>query len=125
MFSVRSTGSTKNTERFLQNMSKFNPRDALQTSGKIGVDALRFSTPVDSGLASESWSYEVFKTRKGWTVAWNNSNVENGFPVALMRQYGHATGTGGYVPGKDYINPAMKPVFDKTTADLWKAVTSA
>ena len=87
--------------------------------------ALSAATPRASGIAAESWYCEVIQTRSGWTIAWSNSNIENGFPVAVMLQYGHGTGTGGWVEGKDYINPALKPIFDQIADKAWKAVTSA
>lgn len=123
--SFSSSGSFDNFERWLRKSSSPNVRSALEAIGKEGVIALQSATPVDSGIAASSWSYEVRKTRGGWEVVWNNSDIENGFPVAIMLQYGHGTGTGGYVRGQDYINPAMKPIFDKFVDRIGKAVTSA
>lgn len=105
-------------------MVKFDVRSILETYGKAGVDALESATPADTGLAGNSWGYEITQTGSGWTVGWKNSNVENGFPVALMIQLGHGTGTGGYISGRDYINPAMRPIFDKIAEQAWKAVTA-
>lgn len=89
------------------------------------MSALAAATPVESGLASASWSYRIKKSRASCTIEWLNKDVETGFPVAIMLQYGYSTGTGGYVAGIDYINPAMKPVFDNIRDQVWKAVTSA
>jgi len=97
----------------------------MNKCGEEGVYALANSTPSDSGLSADSWHYKVEKSGKSYSIAWYNSDVENGFPVAIMLQYGYGTGTGGYVQGQDYINPAIKPVFDKISNDVWKAVTAA
>jgi len=83
------------------------------------------SVPKDSGLAADSWNYEIERSATSVAIKWTNSDTENGFPVAIMLQYGYGTGTGGYVQGKDYINPAMKPIFDNIATQVWKAVTSA
>lgn len=106
-------------------MQKLDVRKILETNAQIGVDALESATPRDTGLAANSWGYEITQAGGTWTVTWTNSDVENGFPVAIMIQYGHGTGTGGYIQGQDYINPAIKPIFDKIAEQIWKAVTSA
>lgn len=98
---------------------------SLDAYAREGVTALSSATPIDSGLASTSWGYKVEASPGSATITWTNTDVENGFPVAIMLQYGYGTGTGGYVQGKDYINPAMKPVFDHIADKVWKAVTSA
>lgn len=120
-----SSGSFKNTESFLTNAPHVNVRAVLESCGQAGVRALSAATPQETGTAARSWYYEVKRTRGGWTVTWSNSDVENGFPVAVMLQYGHGTGSGGYVQGKNYINPALKPIFDEIADKAWKAVTSA
>lgn len=125
MFYLESKGSFDKTERYLRNLSKLNIDDILKSCGQQGVNALKIATPVDTGLTSQSWGFEVKRTSGAVEIVWTNSDVENGFPVAIMLQYGHGTGTGGYVQGIDYINPAMKPVFDKIAETVWKAVTSA
>lgn len=125
MITLTSSGSFSNLERFLDKAEKLDIRSVLEAGGKMGVDALSNATPVDSGLARTSWSYEVQITAAGYSLVWTNDNVENGFPVVIMLQYGHGTGTGGYVRGRDFINPAIKPVFDKIANDIWKAVTTA
>jgi hypothetical protein len=119
------SGSFSNTESFLKSVSKLDIPGILQSCARDGVNALARATPVDSRLASSSWGYEVSSSGGGCTISWTNSDVENGFPVAIMLQYGYGTGTGGYVQGRDYINPAMKPVFDMIADKVWKAVTSA
>jgi hypothetical protein len=125
MFSITTSGSFKNTESFLQSMMKFDFRRIVEPYAKEGVAALAAATPRDSGVTAESWSYEITGDRKHFTITWVNRDVENGFPVAIMLQYGYGTGTGGYVQGRDYINPAIQPIFDKISNEVWKAVTSA
>jgi hypothetical protein len=98
---------------------------SLVSGAQEGVRALAAATPMESGLASDSWDYEIEKSGRAVTIKWTNVDVESGFPVAIMLQLGYGTGTGGYVQGRDYINPAMKPVFDSIEAKVWKAVTSA
>jgi hypothetical protein len=125
VFSLVSKGSFKNTEAYLRKLSKLDISSALHAGGQEGVSALASATPIDSGLASYSWDYEVKNAGGVYSITWTNSDIENGFPVAIMLQYGYGTGTGGYVQGQDYINPAMKPIFDKIADRVWKAVTKA
>lgn len=124
MISVQSSGSTKKTEDFLLSLKKLNIRSLLEAAGEEGVQALSAATPKESGLAASSWYYRIEQTNTGVGITWYNSDVENGFPVAIMLQYGYATGTGGFVAGRDYINPAMRPIFDRLSNDIWKAVNS-
>ena len=91
--------------------------------GKRGVDALSAATPVKTGLASKSWYYTIKKTKDSTTISFNNSDIENGVPIAIILQYGHATKNGGWVEGRDYINPSIQPIFDEITKDAWKEVT--
>ena len=125
MISYSSSGSFDNTRRFLERMKKLSIMDILQECGQMGVAALNENTPKDTSLAANSWSYKVEKRGHIYSISWNNTDVENGYPVAIMIQYGHGTGTGGWVQGQDYINPAMRPVFDNITERVWKAVTTA
>lgn len=125
MITFESSGSFKNTESFLYKLMRQDVMSVLDAYGQAGVQALIDNTPVDSGLAAASWDYEIYKTQSGYGITWTNSDIENGFPVAIMLQYGHGTGTGGYIQGQDYINPAMKPIFDRIAEKVWKAVTSA
>lgn len=122
---IESKGSFKKVESYLLNAPKADIRPILESCGREGVQALSSGTPVRSGITAGSWYYKVNKTNYGWEVAWYNSNIEDGFPVAIMIQYGHGTGTGGYVQGQDYINPELKPIFDKISDKIWKAVTTA
>jgi hypothetical protein len=125
MFSFSSTGDWGNTEAFLRKLQKLNVDAALQAAGTKGVAALAKATPRDSGLAANSWTFKIAKSSGGVEIDWTNTDDESGFKVALMIQYGHGTGTGGYVHGIDYINPAMRPIFDEIAETVWKAVTSA
>lgn len=125
MISVTSSGSFDHTEAYLNKLAKFDPRPIFEKAGQDGVRALSSATPIDSGIAKNSWTYKVTGGRGRVTIEWHNTDVESGFPVAIMLQYGHGTGTGGYVQGKDYINPAMRPIFDSIANEVWKAVTSA
>lgn len=118
-------GSWSETEDFLRNAPRTDIRATLERIAAEGVRALQAATPYDTGLASISWYYEVFRRKDGWEIVWSNSNQEDGFPVPIMLQYGHGTGTGGYVRGRDYINPALQPIFDRIRDEAWKAVTSA
>ena len=97
----------------------------LNKYGAVGQSALAAATPRESGLAASSWTYNVEKTRGSWQIVWRNTDLEKGFPVAIMLQYGYGTGTGGYVQGRDYINPAIRPVFDQIAKAVWEEVTRA
>jgi len=122
-FVVKRSG--RRTEDSLRKMRSGNIYKSLDAAAKMGVNALASAVPKDSGLAADSWSYTVENSRGSVSITWTNNDVENGFPVAIMLQYGYGTGTGGYVQGRDYINPAMKPVFDDIADQVWRAVTSA
>lgn len=119
-----SGGFTK-TERFLNRMKRREYLNVLDEFGRDGVQALRNATPVDSGATVEAWDYEIKRTRDCTEIVWTNSNINDGVPIAVILQYGHGTGTGGYVQGRDYINPAIRPIFDKIAEKAWKVVTSA
>ena len=125
MLSYSTSGSFDKTEAFLRKMSTLHIDQILNAEAQKGVVALSRATPKESGRAAISWGYKIQKTNSSVTIGWTNSDIENGYPVALMIQYGHGTGTGGYVQGQDYINPAMRPIFDSIAQTVWKAVTSA
>lgn len=125
MISFSSSGSFAKTERFLAAMMAGKQYASLEAEAQKGVAALSDATPVDSGRAATSWSYEIQRSGRGVTITWLNTDIEEGFPVAIMLQYGYATGTGGYVQGQDYINPAMRPIFDQIADKVWKVVTSS
>jgi hypothetical protein len=118
-------GNFNKTEKFLSAMRRAEMFSVLETYGKEGVAALAAATPTESGETAGAWDYKVSKSSGRATIEWTNSHVVNGVPIAIILQYGHGTGTGGYVQGRDYINPAIKPVFDKIADRAWKAVTSA
>lgn len=123
--STSSSGGFDKTEGWLRKLQKLDIGAIAQAGATRGVRALAQATPRDSSLAAASWGSEVKTTKNTTTIIWTNSNLENGFPVVIMLQYGHGTGTGGYVSGRDFINPAIKPIFDEIAQSVWKAVTSA
>lgn len=125
MISFNVTGSFQDLERFLRKVSHLNILAIMDSCGQAGVEALQAATPVDTGLAAGSWGYDVQAKGGSYSISWTNTDIESDFPVAIMLQYGYSTGTGGYVQGRDYINPAMKPIFDEIADKVWKAVTSA
>lgn len=122
---ITQKGSFSKSISSLNNMLKVDINAILQASGQDGVRALEDATPFESGLAAASWHYVVESRNGSHTIVWTNSDVENGFPVVIMLQYGYGTGTGGYVQGRDFINPAIRPIFDMIADRVWKAVTSA
>lgn len=123
MFSFEYKGGG-DTEAWLKKMARQEIFEALSHFGQAGVDALAAATPFETGETSRGWSYEIISDYKSWSIIWNNSHVEAGTPVVILLQLGHGTGTGGYVEGRDFINPALRPIFDRITAEAWKAVTS-
>ena len=125
MLTFETRGSLDKTEKFLNRMSKGDILRTVERYAQLGVDALSSATPVDTGLTAASWGYKIESTRGNISIVWTNSNTAGGKPVAILLQYGHGTGTGGFVQGVDYINPALKPVFDKIANNVWKAVTTA
>jgi hypothetical protein len=125
MITFTFTGDFNHIEAFLDRASKLDILGIMDSCGADGVAALTSATPVDTGLAAGSWSYDTEASNGVYRISWTNTDIENDFPVAIMLQYGYGTGTGGYVQGRDYINPAMKPIFDEIADKVWKAVTSA
>lgn len=122
---ITSKGDFNNTFRFLKKMSNFKVNKILDKYGAMGVSALAAATPVDSGLTANSWGYEISVEKEGATIHWTNTNQNNGVYIAVILQYGHGTGTGGYVQGRDYINPAIRPVFDKIAEEAWMEVVNS
>lgn len=120
---VTNRGSFKNAEDFGRRIKARTYLRPLAKYGPIGVAALSGATPVESGRTAESWYYEVVDRPGYFAIHWYNSDVENGFHVAVMLQYGHATRNGGFVHGRDYINPAIQPIFDQMAQDMWREVT--
>jgi hypothetical protein len=123
MVVFKHTGDFKNTEKFLTNATKTNLRRVLEVYGVEGVRVLANATPVDSGETAGSWGYEINVSKGSYSISWTNANVNNGVSVAIVLQYGHATRNGGYVQGRDYINPAIRPIFDKMAEKAWEEVT--
>jgi len=123
MISISHKGNFNNTERFLKGSKEIDFINLLNEYGKRGVDALRQATPIDSGMTSDSWKYEIHTSKGSYKVIWTNDNINQGIPIAILIQYGHATKNGGYVEGRDFINPAMKPIFDSMANELWREVT--
>lgn len=125
MIRFKQRGNFNNIDRFLAKMKRGDLFKSLEKYGRIGVSALSASTPVRSGKTASSWDYEVRITRSSASINWTNSNINDGVNIAVIIQYGHGTGTGGYVQGIDYINPAMQPTFQQIADAVWKEVTSA
>lgn len=117
-------GNFNRVERFLNRVSDREYLNVLDHYGQMGVEALSKATPVDTGLTASSWTYEIERNRDQTTISWLNTNTNQGVNIAVILQYGHGTGTGGYVQGRDYINPAMRPVFDKIANQAWREVSS-
>jgi hypothetical protein len=124
VISLESSGSFRNIQQFLLRMQNGEVYAALDSYAQQGVAALSAATPVDSGETARAWSYEISHRGGSWSIEWTNGHVNDGEVIAILLQYGHGTGTGGFVQGRDYINPAMRPIFDRISADVWKAVSS-
>ena len=125
MFSFKQSGNFNNIEKFLKFESDVKNFPNLDRYGREGVAALMAATPVDSGKTALSWDYEIVENQGSIAINWTNSNVNDGVSVALILQYGHGTGNGGYVKGIDYINPALKPLFEKIADSAWEEVVKA
>lgn len=124
LISLEVTKDSNKTENFLKKaLQVFEKKFIFDKYGKIGVEALRKETPKDSGLTADSWYYEIKENKGSTTIEWNNSHVNKNVNIAVIIQTGHGTGTGGYVKGIDYINPAMRPVFQEIADNLWREVT--
>ena len=123
MISFRQKGDFSEFTRFLEKAKNALRLGDLDRYGREGVAALASATPVDSGLTAKSWYYKVEHKDGSAVISFHNSNIQNGVPIAIILQYGHGTGTGGWVQGRDYINPAIQPIFDKITNDAWREVT--
>lgn len=120
----RQKGDFGKTAKFLKHAGRKNLDALLTHYGEKGVEALADATPKRTGKTAASWSYKVTKSEKSITITWSNSNIVNGVPIAVVLQYGHGTRHGGYVQGVDYINPAMKPIFDEIAWAAWEEVRS-
>lgn len=116
-------GDFSKTSRYFEKVKAAARLDILEEYGRKGVAALASATPVDSGLTASSWYYEISSQKGSSTISFHNSNVQHGVLIAIIIQYGHGTGTGGWVEGRDYINPAIQPIFDEIANKAWREVT--
>lgn len=123
MISFRQKGDFSKLNSYLERLKGVLKFSELDKYGRRGVEALRSMTPVDSGLTANSWYYEIERTGDSASLRFLNSNINDGVSIAIILQYGHATKNGGYVEGRDYINPAIRPIFDQIAEEAWKEVT--
>jgi hypothetical protein len=123
MISFTEKGSFNNTERYLTRLKTAELYAVLNKYGTMGVNVLSNATPVDSGITAGSWYYTIEQRRGYYSIRWHNRHDVNGTPLAVMLQYGHGTGTGGYVEGRDFIMPAIRPIFEQMANDAWREVT--
>lgn len=123
MIQIRQKGDFSKLTRYLERI-KGSPRIGdLEKYGQAGVSALASATPVDTGLTSSSWYYEIKREGETISISFANSNIQNGVPIAIILQHGHGTRNGGWVEGRDYINPAIQPIFDQIADSAWKEVS--
>jgi hypothetical protein len=123
MIKFRQKGDFSKLTRFLEKAKEAVRLEDLDKYGREGVAALASATPVDSGLTADSWRYEITNKQGSAKITFYNSNIQNGVPIAIILQYGHGTRNGGWVQGRDYINPAIQPIFDKIVNEAWREVT--
>lgn len=122
MIKISHRGSLNKTENFVLKLSKRDYLKVLDYYGKLGVEVLSEATPKDSGRTAASWDYKIIQNRNTSRIVFTNSNVVDGYPIAILLQYGHGTRNGGWVEGRDYINPAIQPIFDEIANNMWKEV---
>lgn len=125
MISFTQKGDFSKVMKYLERAKEAARLGILDKYGREGVAALAAATPIDSGETSKSWSYKIERKRDSAAIVFYNSHVQNGVPIAIILQYGHGTRNGGWVEGRDYINPAIQPIFDRILAELWREVTKA
>lgn len=123
MITFRQKGDFSKTTQYFEHLKEFMKLGILDKYGREGVEALSSATPVESGVTAASWYYEIEHSKDSAAISFSNSHVNQGVPIAIILQYGHGTGTGGWVQGRDYINPAIQPLFDKIAEEAWKEVT--
>ena len=123
MITFRQKGDFSKLSRYLERLREAAKIGVLDKYGRAGVDALKSATPVKSGKTASSWTYEIERKNGSVSIIFNNTNIKKGVPIAIILQYGHGTGTGGWVQGRDYINPAIQPIFDKLADEAWREVT--
>lgn len=124
MIEFVASGSTDKTEAWLRKMGSGSIFANLSKFGQEGVNALAAATPKETGETANSWTYEIVQDATSWSIIWGNTHIEDGRPIAVLLQYGHGTGSGGYVQGRDYINPALQGLFDRIADEAWRAVTA-
>lgn len=124
MITFRHKGDFSKAMRYLERVKEAVCGVDFSKYGQAGVDALASATPVDTGLTANSWYYKIEKSNGSTTISFHNSNIQNGVQIAIILQYGHGTRNGGWVQGRDYINPAIRPLFDKIVNDAWREVTN-
>lgn len=123
MITFRQKGDFSKVTRYLERIKESVHLGVLDKYGRKGVAALASATPIDSGQTAASWYYEIENSGGSASINFYNSNIQNGVPIAIILQYGHGTGTGGWVEGRDYINPAIQPIFDEIADSAWREVT--
>lgn len=123
MIKFKQKGDFSKLTKFLEKTKEAVKLEDLDRFGKAGVSALASATPVETGLTANSWYYKIERDNGSATISFHNSNIQNGVPIAIILQYGHGTRNGGWVQGRDYINPAIQPIFDKIANEAWKEVT--
>ena len=123
MIRFKQKGDFSKVTKYLERAKEVIHLGILDKYGQKGVDALSSATPIDTGLTAESWRYEIVNKNGSARINFCNSNIQNGVPIAIILQYGHGTGTGGWVQGRDYINPSIQPIFDEIANEAWREVT--
>ena len=123
MITFRHKGDFSKLNRYFERVKEAAKIGVLDKYGRAGVAALASATPVKSGKTANSWTYEIERQNGSASIVFHNTNINQGVPIAIILQYGHGTGTGGWVQGRDYINPSIQPIFDKLADDAWKEVT--
>ena len=123
MIRFKQKGDFSKVTKYLERAKEVIHLGILDKYGRKGVDALSSATPIDTGLTAESWRYEIVNKNGSARINFCNSNIQNGVPIAIILQYGHGTGTGGWVQGRDYINPSIQPIFDEIANEAWREVT--
>lgn len=125
MIRFRQKGDFSKLDKYFEKVREAARISILDKYGRAGVDALSSATPIETGKTASSWYYKIERQNGRVQLNFCNSNLNDGVPIAIILQYGHGTGTGGWVEGRDYINPAMRPIFDKIAEDAWREVTKA
>ena len=123
MIEIRQKGDFSKTRKYFERLSEADLFKVLDKYGREGVVALASATPTETGLTANSWYYTIEYTRGSASISFHNSNIQNGVPIAIILQYGHGTRNGGWVEGRDYINPALQPIFDRIAEHAWREVT--